>query len=304
MRALPYRTPASESVLASPWVVDGAPLGERLDQGWDYQTQFAARRRLTIDVARVRREAGLTMADEMIVGSRYRATGSLIRHRGSMERLPGGSPAVVETETEVRIDGANLAGALELETTITLGTVAPRQQTFVARRSGSILWRRSDMFAVEGGGGLLPVARTPFAGSALPKGAWFVSAGTGEWDAPAMGQLLVLLNEDNPGVLAALERTLAEEFTSAVWQALALDIVHTVLSIAADDPDFVTADGETDDEISKAVLATGFIRTWYAHPGEDDATALGRLRYDAQNEPARLRAVLQERLHFLGRDLG
>ncbi|WP_159806423.1 hypothetical protein [Cellulomonas citrea] len=304
MRALPYRTPAFESVLASPWVVDGVPLGERLDQGWDYQTQLAARRRLTIDVARVRREAGLTMADEMVVSSRYRATGSLIRHRGNMESLAAGSPAIADVETEVRIDGADLAGALELETTVTLGSVTPRQQTFVARRPGSILWRRSDLFAVEGGGGLLPVARTSFAGSALPKGAWFISAGTGEWDAPAMGHLLVLLNEDNPGVLAALERTLAGEFTSAVWQALALDIVHTVLSLAADDPDFATTDGETDDEISKAALATRFIRTWYAHPGEEAADALGRLRYDAQNEPARLRAVLQERLHFLGRDLG
>lgn len=301
MRALPYRTPSPDAVLATPWTSNGTRLPERLEEGWDYQTVLPAQRRVTIDVARVRAEAGLAAEDELRLCSRYWSTGSLVRHAGASS--PIASEAVggpVEIGAELSIDCGDLAGSLVVETTLAIGR-ATAARPFVARRPGSVLWRSTEQFAAEGGGGLLPVTRTGFTGSTLPKGAWFVSHGQGGWDQPAMGQMLVLLNEDNPGIVAALEGNLQPESADLVWEVLTLDIVHTVLSTALEDPDFAPAAAGSGD-LSKAALATGFIRTWYARPGEDVAAALVRLRYDTQHEPSIVRAVLQERLHFLAKE--
>lgn len=301
MRAFPYRTPAPNAVLASPWTADGSRLSDRLEEGWDYQTLIAARRRVTIDVARIRLEAGLAADDELLISSRYWSTGSLVRHGGRPVPVASGrGEGPVEIQAELSIDGSELAGSLVIETSLTVGRAAVAQP-FVARRPGSVLWRSTEQFAVEGAGGLLPVTRTNFTGSTLPKGAWFISSGRGGWDEPAMGQLLVVLNEDNPGIVAALEGTCPPESSDVIWQALTLDIVHAVLTLALEDPEFAPVHPGSDD-LSKAALATGFIRTWYALEGEDVTTALNRLKHDAQHEPSAVRAVLQERLHFLERD--
>lgn len=300
MRALPYRTPAPDAVLAGSWTSNGSRLPDRIEEGWDYQTLITARRRVTIDVARVRLEAGLVSDDELLLSSRYWSTGSLVRHgRTACPVATDAGERPVEIEVELAIDCVNLAGSLVVETTLTMGRAAAARP-FVARRPGSVLWRSTEQFAVEGAGGLLPVTRTNFTGSTVPKGAWFVSFGEGGWDEPAMGQLLVLLNEDNLGIVAALEGTCPPESADLIWQSLTLDVVHTVLSIALEDPEFAPVDAGPDD-LSKAALATGFIRTWYARSGEPMTDALNRLKYDAQHEPSTVRAVLQERLHFLGR---
>lgn len=234
----------------------------------------------------------------LAVTSRYWSSESLIHHRGTRAQLPeSATDGPSEVELALEIDGRDLAGALMVETNLLVGA-ATGPGAYIARRPGSVLWRATDRFAVEGSAGLLPVTRTSFRGMPLPKGAWYVSAGRGGWREPAMGQLLVILNEDNPGVVAALEGTCPKESADVVWQSLSVDIVHTIISIALEDPEFSPADSGTE-ELSKSALATGFIRTWYARAGEEIDAAIARLRYEVENDPSAARAVIQERLRYL-----
>lgn len=296
MRALPYRTPAADAVLAGPWTVDGEAFDEVLQAGWDYESVFVVRRRVTIDTERVRRESGLDSDDELVLCSRYWSTGSLVRHAGAPASLPHRVERPIDVETSVEVRGADLSGNVVTETTLVLrrGT---GDRPFIARRPGSVLWRSAEQHVAEGVRGLLPVSRTSFAEAGLPSGAWYVSAGSGGWDEPVMGQLIVLLNEDNPGVKAALDDELPPEASDVVWQALALDVVWTLLSMAVSDAEFdPNLPGE---EHSKAALVRGLLEHWYARSGEDVGAAWTRFTYDLEHDPSRVRAVLQERLRFL-----
>jgi hypothetical protein len=304
VRAYPYRV-AVDHVTAAPWisVEDGAPVGEFLPS-WDYGSVLRLQRPVEVDVSAVLNECGLLPTAQLALNVRYWPVTSLIRRTAlhlPLGRLdPGG---LVKAVLDVEVPGAELAAALTLETTLVLVDVsAASGEPFVARRPGSILWRDETAIRLEGSAGLLPVAPVSFKDQGLPEqAAWYVSLDSSEWNSAAMGNLLVLLNDDNPAVRKATEKP-DEPESAVVLDALTVDVVCDLVGRALMDEEFPTGvvAGGRQLEMSTAALVHGLVRAFLSMPAESLEDAMKRLRDEWQRDPSRVRARAQNSLRFPG----
>lgn len=294
MRAMPYPVPAS-SVAAELWTLNGAPVLGALP-GWDYESMIQFERVVRVDVLSAAKDSGLDPAVPLALHVRYWATGSLIRRSAVLERLvPDTTTGWSQAHLVALVDGRDLAGDLVLETTLVRVDEA-ESRGFTARRSGSVLWNDAQQLSLEGSGGLLPLAPVRFVEQALPPAAaWYVSLDGSDWSAPAMGNLLVLLNVDNPAVADALDPTNA--VAAELWDVLMVDVVCDLVGRALEDEQYApTSSGS--DEISTGDLVTNLIRSFLSLSGEAVDDAVARLRDERQRDPSRVRALAQSSLRF------
>ncbi|WP_346536256.1 hypothetical protein [Micromonospora sp. DPT] len=208
----------------------------------------------------------------------------------------------IETILEAEIPGTDLAGGLTLETTIVLASGVKGSDPFVARRPGSVLWRDQTSIRLEGNAGLLPVAPVSFKDQGLPEqAAWYVSVDSAEWSSAAMGNLLVLLNDDNDQVSEAVRKP-KDPRAAVLWDALTVDVVYDLVGRALEDDEFPSEEEVTDrdGEVTTAALVHGLIRAFLKMPNETLADATDRLREERRRDPSRLRASVQSSLLFPG----
>jgi hypothetical protein len=298
VRSDPYRT-ATDQVSADPWLNQtGAPLGDFLPT-WDYGFVLRCSRTLRVDTTALRVQCGLSPTAPLSVNVRYWPTTSLLRRTAC--HLPLGPGGGIERLIEIDVPGDGLAGAVVVETTVVLAGPVDDGEPFVARRPGSILWRDQHTIRLEGSSGLLPVAPVSFKRQGLPEqAAWYISVDSAEWGSAAMGNLLVLLNDDNARVRAALEAPAAPE-TALLWDALTVDLVCDLVGRALEDEEFASWPTDhvgRDREPTTAGLIHGMIRGFLMLPGEKLEEAIDRLRDERRRDPSRMRAATQSSLRF------
>ncbi|MGX6604597.1 hypothetical protein ACWKSP_21060 [Micromonosporaceae bacterium Da 78-11] len=304
VQAYPYRM-VTEEVTAAPWISmdDGAQLGEFLPS-WDYGSVLHLRRQVEVDASTLITECGLPPTAQLAFNVRYWPVTSMIRRTALHLRLGSmDADGLVKLVMDVEIPGADLAAALMLETTLVLADVsATDDEPFVARRPGSILWRDETTVRLEGSAGLLPVAPVSFKDQGLPEqAAWYVSLDSSEWSAAAMGNLLVLLNDDNLAVHKAMAAP-DEPESAIVLDVLTVDVVCDLVGRALTDEEFplVVPVGGRQAEMSTAGLVQGLIMTFLSMPTETLEDAVTRLRDEWQRDPSRVRARAQSSLRFPG----
>jgi hypothetical protein len=303
-RTLPYRTTEGQ-VLADAWITDsGDPVGDFV-ASWDYTSTLHYSRHVRIDLQTIVEQCGLHPDTHLAIDVRYWPTTSLIR-RTAMHLSLGrvGEGTVIERAIEVRIPGGDLAGAIVLQTTLVVEIGSPEAEPFTARRPGSVLWSDQHTMRLEGGSGLLPVAPVSFKDQGLPEqAAWYISVDSAEWGSAAMGNLLVLINNDNPRVKAALAAPELAE-SAVLWDALTIDVVCDLVGRALEDDEFshwpIDQPGNAGDEITTAALVHALIRGFLRMPAETLEEAMERLRDERRRDPSRMRAYSQSSLRFPG----
>ncbi|MDG4836938.1 hypothetical protein O7631_10465 [Micromonospora sp. WMMD967] len=301
-RAYPYRT-ASNHVSADPWVHtdDGVAAADHLPS-WDYGTLLHFSRRVTVEMTALLTACGFDGPVSLAMNVRYWPSTSLVRRSATHVPLQYDDLSrQIETILEVEIPGTDLAGALTLETTIVLAASVGDAPPFVARRPGSVLWRDQTSIRLEGNAGLLPVAPVSFKTQGLPEqAAWYVSVDSAEWSSAAMGNLLVLLNDDNDQVSEAVRKP-KDPQAVVLWDALTVDVVYDLVGRALEDDEFPSEEEVKDDwEVTTAALVHGLIRAFLKMPNETLADATDRLREERRRDPSRLRASVQSNLLFPG----
>jgi hypothetical protein len=262
-------------------------------------------RRVEVDVPALIGECGLSINDRLGLNVRYWPATSLIRrtalHVGlvACDASSGRSANVLDIE----VSGADLAAVLTVETTLVLLEQSmDGDGNFVARRAGSILWRDEMSVRLEGAAGLLPVAPVSFKDQGLPEqAAWYISVDSSEWSSAAMGNLLILLNDDN----AAVRRSVAapdEPDSAVLLDALTVDVVCDLVGRALLDEEFpvVASAGERRSELSTAALVRSLVVSFLSLPAESLETAFKRLRDEWQRDPSKVRARAQGNLRFPG----
>jgi hypothetical protein len=304
-RAYPYRT-APEHVIATPWISpdNGAPIGEYLSS-WDYGSVVRLQRRVEVDLPALLGECGLSPDARLGLNIRYWPGTSLIRGTAlqtdlvASESVSGRSMCVLDVE----VPGRDLAAALIVETTLVLlDHGSGGEDSFVARRAGSILWRDEASVRLEGAAGLLPVAPVSFRDQGLPEhAAWYVSVDSSEWGSAAMGNLLILLNDDNAAIRKAVAAPHEPE-SAVLLDALTVDVVCDLVGRALLDEEFpmVISTGERRSEPSTAALVRGLIVSFLSLPTEPFEVAFKRLRDEWQRDPSKVRARAQSNLQFPG----
>ncbi|MBF0688430.1 MAG: hypothetical protein IR158_11790 [Cellulomonas sp.] len=294
MRTTPYAVPRPSEVIAEPWFSGGLPVG-RLVAGWDYESLLKFERVVRVNLRTVLEQAGLEANTPVALHVRYWASGSMVRCSAVVQGLVADSTGWSHAHLIAPVHGSDLAGELVLETTLVRQDDVESNR-FTARRAGSILWRDAHHLALEGEGGLLPVAPVRFREQGFPPdAAWYISLDGADWSAPAMGNLLVLLNVDNSSVVEALEP--GDSGSALLWDALMVDVVCDLVRRALDDDEFRPVQSD-EDELSTGGLVTGLIRSFLRLPGEELDDAVARLRGEWVRDPSLVRSRAQSALKF------
>jgi hypothetical protein len=302
-RALPYLTPVGR-VATEPWIAmtgRAGPLGS-FPLAWDYNTRLDFGRTIEVDVDGVLQDCGMDEVARLALCVRTWTSASRIRTLLSRRDLA--STGVHRESITVSIDGAGLAGTMMLETTLEMAADRDGGHPFSPHRLGTILWRETISTPLEGDGGLLPIAPTSFAANPrLPSNAaWYVSLDFGDWDAAAMGCLLVLVNTDKDLIEHTLSATDGDQLAATVSGSLAADIVGDVVAKALEDHTFPIDPGEREpdgDVLTLAGLVTGLLRSYLRRPGESDVEAFERLRRLRESDPSMYRAEVQQGVRYL-----
>ncbi|GAA1989794.1 hypothetical protein GCM10009738_82500 [Kitasatospora viridis] len=246
MRALPYRVPSEDIIVAEAWVLvteDGDIAKPESLPDWDYHMDLHLRRTVRVDLGRARSESGLPTDAPLVLAAVWTATGSNLGGPAQHLRLVGGGTCTVELD--VRLRGSDLGGLLLLDTALVLAERRPDARPSSPRRAGSVLWSDRESLRLQGDAPQFPMAVIDFARTSFPEGAAWHLQISGGLENATMGSLLLLVNEQNSVTASAFEnaakpRPVDRVVLSAVYADAARIMIEHALSLDdfVDDADF------------------------------------------------------------------
>jgi hypothetical protein len=240
--ALPHRVATSDHVRPGAWmlVVDGAPrpMPPWLVD-WEYATSVIARRQIELDGEGIRREVGLPASTRVVAAITWRVADSLLNGAVRAETTTTLADGVSVIDLEVRLPGWDLGPALQLETVLLLADQHPDPGAPLAWRRASVLWKDGHKLRLMGDESQFPMAITNFAAQGLLDGApWQLRVGQ-DLEAPAMGQIQLLVNERFPAVTAAVRDPASTPSGPAIRSALKVDIGRSMVERALSDDELL-----------------------------------------------------------------
>jgi hypothetical protein len=237
--AFPYLRPPEDILRCSPWALEVAngtiELSEDLPT-WDYNSILALRRSISIDGDRARNTSGLTADAELQLVVRWSASASWLRGLAWSQAVP---PRDDELQIAFDLPGIDLGGTLELSLMLTLVSPGSKPSRLAPTKPGSVLWADRTEVRLRGDGSRFPLAIVDFGDLLYPEGAsWHLEIGA-DLEEPALGSILLLVNERRDIVLSAL-RAAADpgEADQAVLSILSTDLVRGLLERAITDEMF------------------------------------------------------------------
>lgn len=285
-RAYPFRRPTPGVIRPDIWSVavpEGTvPLADVLPE-WDYNTVLHLQRTVVVDGRTARREVGLPADAPLTLSVRWTASGSLLRGLGC--RFDVRDADGVEIELAFGLPGAELGGTLTLDTMVSTGAATRNGAERSPTRPGSVLWGDTYDVRLQGDAPLFPVAVADFADLAYPEAAaWYLEIDR-DFDAAAMGSMLLLVNTRSELLVRALSEAGAPgPDAAAVLSTLRSDIARTLVEHALSDDEF----GPTNNYETSTLGAT--LAGLASQLGIDDWESLRR---EHRSEPALFASRLQ-----------
>jgi hypothetical protein len=250
--ARPYLEASTDAVRAGAWFMDSGDENQPLPEWvpyWDVSQQLHVKRRIDVDLDRVRHETRLSSESQLAMTV---VLASEFEDEGCRVTLPS-DHGVNCVDLGVDLDGQALGSAVLLVTSLVLAEALGQVEGPVAWRRGSILWQDSKRIRLYGESSQFPVMEVDFADFGLDPGSpWFVQIGS-DLELPAMGSILLLLNERFPLVTeAAREMSADRPELAAVRSALFSDVGRVLVEFALSQEDLAQ---EWPEESLGAVLA-------------------------------------------------
>jgi hypothetical protein len=235
--AAPFRLAPDDAVRAGAWRIttsDGdEPLPDWLAD-WDISQALVVAQALEIDPPRLTAEAGLPAETPLDVTVLI-ASGLEIE-ACAVPVPPGGG----EMSIELPLEATLLASTASLSTRVVLRDPGDRSaaDSRIAWRRGSILWEEVRSVRLYGDASQFPIMEADFADLGLDAGApWFLQVSS-DLERPAMGSILLLLNDRYPLVLdAAKDIHAARAELSVVRSALSADVGRLLVEIGLSHPE-------------------------------------------------------------------
>lgn len=285
----PYLTCANDAVRPEGWTHERGGLPAGLPQqlvDWDPAQSITAKRNLTVQIDRLKRECGLGPDAEIALVASWRSPGS--GQRGlSVKKVLGRAGAEVACSIEAILPGAELAGSVRLITRIVLHRAGTEDGPLVAKRSGAILWEEQVTLVLEGIGSRFPMEVIDFPSIGLPtNAAWRLHWTKGNFNAQAMGCLRLLLNRKHKRITLAATRIAPDLEAKAIWSTIHLGVAREIITGVLADETFMMADQKFDDG-SVGSVALELIQR--AFPGASLQSVKERL----QGSPDRFECDLQ-----------
>lgn len=250
--AFPYRAAIEDDIDAGGWIIVGADGERSMPQwlvDWDYTTPVTLRRRIEVDLEGMRIATGLPAASHVIAAATWRVARSELTGAIRSEAPACLSEGRGILELNVTLDGLDLGPALELETVLLLNAAAAPTPKPIAWRRASVLWRDKHKLTLMGNESQLPTAITDFAARGLPGSApWTLSLGA-SLDAPAMGQIQLLINQRFEAVRAAATATIRNAADAAILSAMKVDVGRTLVERALSEDEVLDRDDWLEDSL-------------------------------------------------------
>jgi hypothetical protein len=286
--ARPYLEPTADGIRAGAWrLVTGEreePLPEWI-AAWDVSQKLRARRQIGLDLDRVFADTRLPRESRLAVSVVYASELEDEARRILLEQEDGDRAI----EIEIELDGNALGSAVTLQTSLVLAEPGSPDSGLVAWRRGSVLWQESKKIRLYGDSSQFPLMEIDFKDFDLdPASPWFVQIGS-DLELPAMGSILLLLNQRFTLVTEAAKELDADRPELAVVRsALYADVGRILAETALSHEDIGR---EWPDESLGAVLKT-LVATRFSQPPDE-------LRVLRDSDPAEWAALLEARFGLL-----
>jgi len=227
----PFLVPGPGTVTMAPWhwvVHDTSdPLPPDLPD-WDPSMQLHLHRSVTTDLDRLGEETQL--GREVRLGLTVSWTSSTSAMCGGVPTVPLDPSGI--TRLDVTLPGDHIGGTLELRTTLTLLAPTMTPSVGVARFPGSVLVEDRHRLVLEHNHDRFPVHQIDFAVTRLdPNASWHLETTT-DLSAPFLGSFLLLLNQRDTELAAAVTRGRKDSRQEALLDELEHGVAALLLELA------------------------------------------------------------------------
>lgn len=223
----PYLVPARDVVDFGGWTTgdEEAPLPTELS-GWDPQTNLPTRQVVTVDVEKLRSDAGLSPSATFSLNVSWSSARTGMRESlARIELLP-------HQVVDVVLPADRLGGTVVLRTTVTLaspGGGAPG----VASVPGSVLAEHRHSIALEGDAEMFPIAVADLAATSYgPYASWHLQTTT-DLEAPFMGAFLLILNERDIELTSAVNSRRRSPRQDLLLEGLEAEVASLLVELAS-----------------------------------------------------------------------
>lgn len=226
----PYFVPLPGTVVWDDWLyLDGAEWTAlpHYIEGWDPGTDVRVQRTVRVDTGGFRRQVLMDCSATILTLSWTSST------TGMTEKArPVRMPATGIGTIEALLEGARLAGVIQMRTTLSLADAPEQAPPGAPWIPGSILAKDERRLALEGTLSMFPVHAIDFTHTRLPINAsWHLETST-DLTAPFLGTFRLLINTGDAELDAAVARGAKDKRQQAICDGLEEGVGATMLELA------------------------------------------------------------------------
>ncbi|CAB3783989.1 hypothetical protein LMG28688_01754 [Paraburkholderia caffeinitolerans] len=290
---MPYRCANSARLGGGSWEIvsanaPGATASSPIEI--DYLSTIQVRRQLSVDAEGVRRDCGLPEHVPLLVSASWSSAGTFVKRCLAQIELS-------DRDIHQRIDlsgeipGAEVAGTLQIETSILLARDNAQAAALIAKYAGSVLARDRHAVCLDESTSRFPVEIVDFNAVfwANPEAGWRLSWNSLDMEAPFLRSVRLFVNAGHARVVQAVSDEPPSPEAKAIRDAIYFDVARSLILGALRNDEFVSREGSYGDGTCGRAIYT-LIQLLF--PGD----GLDGLKSAAEQRPEQFGSDLQGKL--------
>jgi hypothetical protein len=226
----PYLVPAPGTVVMHGWEMydtEWVPMPAEFE-GWDAGTDILLRRRVDVDLVKLRSETGLGPY-QTVLSTSWTSSTTGMRDASHPVPLPSSGAALLQP----RLAGSRIGGAVDIRTTLCVSAMPPAGAGLgAAQYPGSVLAEDFDTIVVDRGSLLFPVDSIDFARTRLPPDAsWHLETSI-DLMLPFFATFRLLINSKDTELFQAVTRGNRDRRQRALLDELESGVAGLITEIA------------------------------------------------------------------------
>lgn len=290
---MPYRRANSARLSGGSWEIisTGAPEAAASSSiEIDYLSTIQVRRQLSVDVEGVRQDCGLPEHAPLLVSASWSSEGTFVKRCLAQIELSG-RDVHQRIDLSGEIPGAEVAGTLQIETSIMLARDNAQATPLIAKYAGSVLVRDRHAVYLDETTSRFPVEIVDFSVGfwANSEAGWHLSWNNLDMEAPFLRSVRLFVNTGHIRVVQAVSEEPPSPEAKAIRDAIYFEVARSLILGALRNDEFVSREGNYGDGTCGQAIYT-LIQLVF--PGD----GLDGLKSAAEQRPEQFSSDLQGKL--------
>jgi hypothetical protein len=210
----------------------------------DYSSTLRVRRELVIDVAGIRADCGIPENVPLLACATWHSNGTALKRTLCVYQLDAQATDQL-VELGGQISCGDLAGSVDLVTSIIVATNSGVDIPLVARLAGSILFQDRQAIEFDDAASFFPVEVVDFESAHLHADAgWMLVWNVDDLDQPFLSAVRLYINATHTNVVRAVTGSPPSPEAAAIRTAIYFDVAKSLILGALDNEDFVDRNGD------------------------------------------------------------